>query len=44
MNKEPIALITGANEGIGLKIAKELAGRGFTVLVGLSNDDGPVAW
>ncbi len=32
-----VALITGANQGIGLQIAKELAGRGFTVLVGSRN-------
>jgi NAD(P)-dependent dehydrogenase (short-subunit alcohol dehydrogenase family) len=30
----PVALVTGANKGIGLQIAKDLAGRGFTVLVG----------
>ena len=29
-----VALITGANKGIGLQIAKELAARGMTVLVG----------
>jgi NAD(P)-dependent dehydrogenase (short-subunit alcohol dehydrogenase family) len=29
-----IALITGANKGIGFQIAKDLAGHGFTVLVG----------
>jgi len=30
----PVALVTGANQGIGLQIAKELAQHGFTVLVG----------
>lgn len=34
MNDQPVALVTGANKGIGLQIAKDLAGRGFTVLVG----------
>lgn len=29
-----VALITGANQGIGLQIAKELAARGLTVFVG----------
>jgi NAD(P)-dependent dehydrogenase (short-subunit alcohol dehydrogenase family) len=29
-----IALITGANQGVGFQVAKELAGHGFTVLVG----------
>jgi NAD(P)-dependent dehydrogenase (short-subunit alcohol dehydrogenase family) len=29
-----IALVTGANQGIGLQIAKDLVGHGFTVLVG----------
>lgn len=34
MSEERVALITGANKGIGLQIAKDLAGHGFTVLVG----------
>ena len=34
MQAKPVALITGANQGIGLQIAKELAAHGFTVLVG----------
>src|ERR1700755_2572616 len=34
MQDKPIALITGANQGIGLQIAKELAAKNFTVLVG----------
>lgn len=34
MQTKPVALITGANKGIGLQIAKELAARGMTVLVG----------
>lgn len=34
---KPVALITGANQGIGLQIAKDLAAHGFTVLVGSRN-------
>lgn len=36
-NHKPVALVTGANKGIGLQIAKDLAARGFTVLVGSRN-------
>jgi NAD(P)-dependent dehydrogenase (short-subunit alcohol dehydrogenase family) len=34
MHEKPVALITGANKGIGHEIAKQLAARGYTVLVG----------
>lgn len=34
MHRTPVALVTGANKGIGLQIAKELASKGFKVLVG----------
>jgi NAD(P)-dependent dehydrogenase (short-subunit alcohol dehydrogenase family) len=34
MHNNPVALVTGANKGIGLQIAKDLAARGFTVLDG----------
>ena len=34
---KPVALVTGANQGIGLQIAKELVTHGFTVLVGSRN-------
>jgi NAD(P)-dependent dehydrogenase (short-subunit alcohol dehydrogenase family) len=37
MQEKPVALVTGANKGIGLQIAKDLAGHGFTVLVGSRN-------
>jgi NAD(P)-dependent dehydrogenase (short-subunit alcohol dehydrogenase family) len=37
MNDQPVALVTGANQGIGLQIAKDLAAHGFIVLVGSRN-------
>lgn len=44
MHETRVALVTGANKGIGLQIAKDLAARGFTVLVGSRKlDRGEVA-
>ena len=37
MQDKPVALVTGANQGIGLQIARELAANGYTVLVGSRN-------
>lgn len=37
MNDKPVALVTGANQGIGYQIAKDLVDHGFTVLVGSRN-------
>src|SRR5277367_493418 len=37
MQNKPVALVTGANQGIGLQIAKDLAAKTFTVLVGSRN-------
>ncbi|MEI9991871.1 MAG: SDR family NAD(P)-dependent oxidoreductase [Rhizomicrobium sp.] len=34
MQDKQVALVTGANQGIGLQIARDLAGHRFTVLVG----------
>lgn len=39
MHTRPVALITGANQGIGFQIATELADSGFTVLLGARNLD-----
>jgi NAD(P)-dependent dehydrogenase (short-subunit alcohol dehydrogenase family) len=33
-NKQPVALVTGANQGIGFQIAKALAASGYAVYVG----------
>src|ERR1700723_2376069 len=43
MQDKPVALVTGANQGIGLQIAKDLAVQGFTVLVGSRNFERGVA-
>ncbi|HEY1709872.1 MAG TPA: SDR family oxidoreductase [Rhizomicrobium sp.] len=37
MPDKSVALVTGANQGIGFQIAKDLVGHGFTVLVGSRN-------
>lgn len=37
MHDKPVALVTGANQGIGLQIARDLVAHGFTVLVGSRN-------
>jgi NAD(P)-dependent dehydrogenase (short-subunit alcohol dehydrogenase family) len=37
MHDKPVALVTGANQGIGLQIASDLVAHGFTVLVGSRN-------
>ncbi len=37
VHDKPVALVTGANQGIGLQIAKDLVTHGFTVLVGSRN-------
>src|SRR5580704_6490810 len=37
MHDKPVALVTGANQGIGLQIAKDLVKHDLTVLVGSRN-------
>jgi len=37
MQDKPVALVTGANQGIGLQITRDLVTHGFTVLVGSRN-------
>jgi NAD(P)-dependent dehydrogenase (short-subunit alcohol dehydrogenase family) len=37
MQHKPVALVTGANQGIGLQVAKDLAAKNFTVLAGSRN-------
>ena len=39
MQDRRVALVTGANQGIGFQIAKDLVANGFTVLVGSRNFD-----
>jgi len=38
MSKNKVALITGANKGIGLEIARQLGRLGFTVLLGTRDE------
>ena len=37
MQDKRVALITGANQGVGLQVAKELVANGLSVLVGSRN-------
>ena len=37
MSTKPVALVTGANQGLGLEVAKQLVAHGYTVLVGSRN-------
>jgi NAD(P)-dependent dehydrogenase (short-subunit alcohol dehydrogenase family) len=39
MQDKRIALVTGANQGVGLQVAKELVANGLTVLVGSRNSE-----
>ena len=38
-----IALVTGANKGIGFEVARDLARKGFHVFLGARNSDAGVA-
>ena len=36
MQSKRVAVVTGANQGVGLQVAKELAANGLIVLVGVA--------
>ncbi|MBE7176934.1 MAG: SDR family NAD(P)-dependent oxidoreductase [Mucilaginibacter polytrichastri] len=38
-NKQPVALVTGANQGVGFQIAKELSANGYVVYMGARSLD-----
>ena len=37
MQSKRVAMVTGANQGVGFQVAKELVANGLTVLVGSRN-------
>jgi NAD(P)-dependent dehydrogenase (short-subunit alcohol dehydrogenase family) len=39
MQDKPLALVTGANQGIGFQIAKDVVAQGFKVLVASRNSE-----
>jgi NAD(P)-dependent dehydrogenase (short-subunit alcohol dehydrogenase family) len=39
MSNQKIALVTGANKGIGLEVARQLASKGFDVSIGARNEE-----
>ena len=39
MQSKRVAMVTGANQGVGFQVAKELVANGLTVLVGSRNSE-----